>query len=110
MALTIFGTAMSAVSGPPPMRTAPSTRSGYASTGEICRTDPGSGDDVVVVVTDPLVFARWHLGLVEWGTALRTGGIQVSGSRALSRALPRWNGCPDVWRERRAEAEDRREG
>jgi DNA-binding HxlR family transcriptional regulator len=78
--------------------------------GEICRTDPEFGDDVVVVVTDPLVFARWHLGLIEWGTALRTGGIQVSGSRALSRALPKWNGCPDVWRERRAQAEDRREG
>lgn len=29
---------------------------------EVCRFDPGFGDDLVVHVEDPLAFARWHLG------------------------------------------------
>jgi DNA-binding HxlR family transcriptional regulator len=70
--------------------------------GELCRTDPGFGDDVVVTVKDPLVFARWHLGLVGWSAALRSGGIHVSGPRDLCRALPTWNGGPQVWAERRS--------
>lgn len=74
--------------------------------GEVCLTDPGFGDDVVVVVSDPLVFARWHLGLIGWGTALRSGGIEVSGARELCRALPSWNAGPDKHAEWRA-AHDR---
>ena len=70
--------------------------------GEVCRINPGFGDDVVVVVTDSLMFARWHLGLVGWTTALRSGGIQVSGPRDLCRALPTWNGGPEAATKRRA--------
>jgi hypothetical protein len=50
----------------------------------------------VVTITDPLTFARWHLGLVEWGAALRSGQVQVQGPRALSRALPTWNAGPET--------------
>jgi hypothetical protein len=72
--------------------------------GEICRVDPGFGDDLVVTITDPLTFARWHVGLVEWGAALRSGAIQVSGPPALCRALPTWNAGPDDERAQAREA------
>jgi DNA-binding HxlR family transcriptional regulator len=68
---------------------------------EICRVDPGFGDDLVVTIADPLTFARWHLGLVGWGAALRSGEIQVQGPRALSRALPTWNAGPETNARRR---------
>ena len=58
---------------------------------EICEKHPGGDEQLVVTVNDPLVFARWHLGQVHWGAALRSGAIQVSGSRALARALPTWH-------------------
>jgi DNA-binding HxlR family transcriptional regulator len=73
--------------------------------GELCRVDPGFGDDLVVTITDPLIFTRWHMGRVDWATALRSGGIRVSGSRALSRALPTWNAGPETNARRRAELE-----
>jgi DNA-binding HxlR family transcriptional regulator len=58
---------------------------------EVCEKFPGGEEDLVVVVNDPVVFARWHLGELEWGRALRSGAIEVSGSRDLARALPMWN-------------------
>ena len=72
---------------------------------EICRVDPGFGDDLVVTVNDPLTFARWHLGLVGWGAAVASGQIQVSGPRALSRALPTWNAGPETNARRRRRLE-----
>jgi DNA-binding HxlR family transcriptional regulator len=33
---------------------------------ELCRVDPGFGDDLVVTINAPLTFARWHVGLVDW--------------------------------------------
>jgi len=72
--------------------------------GEVCRTDPGFGDDAVVTVHDPLVFARWHLGLIPWATALRLKGVEIRGPRDLCRAVPTWNGGPDHARKRRAAA------
>jgi DNA-binding HxlR family transcriptional regulator len=71
-------------------------------TAEICRIDPGFGDDLVVTITDPLAFARWHMGLVDWAAALRSGQIQVSGPQALRRALPTWNAGPETNAARRA--------
>lgn len=71
--------------------------------GEICNFNPGFGDDVVVTVCDPLTFARWHLGLVEWGAALRCGAIRVDGPRELSREVPTWNAYPQMRAGRRAE-------
>jgi hypothetical protein len=61
-----------------------------------CRTfneiaDPGGEEELVVVVRDPVAFARWHLGEAEWGDALRCGAIEVTGSSTLARALPTWN-------------------
>ena len=35
--------------------------------GELCRVDPGFGDDLVVTITDPLAFTHWHMGRVELG-------------------------------------------
>jgi DNA-binding HxlR family transcriptional regulator len=58
---------------------------------EYCLKYPGGDEDLIVVVHDPLVFARWHMGLVAWGDALRSGAIEVLGATALARALPTWN-------------------
>lgn len=58
---------------------------------EICEKYPGGDEDLVVVVHDPVVFARWHLGEVEWAHALRTNAIELKGSRTLARALPTWH-------------------
>ena len=73
---------------------------------EVCRIDPGFGDDVVVVVADPLPFARWHAGFISWASALRSGGITVSGNRELRRALPTWNAGPQIMKDRRAKLTD----
>ena len=58
---------------------------------EICETYPGGEEDLVVVVHDPLAFARWHLGEIRWGDALRSGAIELQGSLALARGLPTWH-------------------
>lgn len=70
---------------------------------EICSFDPGFGDDLVVTIENHLAFARWHLGLVEWATALRSGDIKVTGPRDLSRELPTWNAGPEIHARLRAE-------
>jgi hypothetical protein len=58
---------------------------------EVCEKHPGGEEDLVVVVSDPVAFARWDLGELEWGDAARGGGaIQVRGPGALARALPTW--------------------
>lgn len=58
---------------------------------EICEKYPGGDEDLVVIVNDPVVFARWHMGEIGWGDALRSGGIELRGSRNLARALPTWH-------------------
>ena len=58
---------------------------------EICETFPGGEEDLVVVVNDPLAFARWHLGELTWPNAVRSGAIAVTGPRQLVRALPTWH-------------------
>lgn len=58
---------------------------------EICENHPGGEEDLVVDIRDPLAFARWHLGEIEWGDALRSGAIKLSGRRDLARALPTWS-------------------
>jgi DNA-binding HxlR family transcriptional regulator len=58
---------------------------------EYCLKYPGGEEELIVVVNDPLAFARWHMGQIEWGDALRSGAIEVKGSPALARALPTWN-------------------
>ena len=46
---------------------------------EICEKYPGGDEHLVVVVNDPVIFARWHLGEIGWGDALRSGAIELSG-------------------------------
>jgi hypothetical protein len=58
---------------------------------EVCLKHPGGEEDLVVVIHDPVAFARWHMGQLEWAVALRSGAIQVDGSRTMARALPTWN-------------------
>ena len=58
---------------------------------EICEKYPGGEEDLIVVVHDPVAFARWHLGEITWGAALRSEAIEVTGSRTLARALPTWH-------------------
>lgn len=58
---------------------------------EVCHKHPGFDEDLIVVVHDAQVFARWHLGLVEWVDALRADAVHVDGPRDLARALPSWN-------------------
>jgi hypothetical protein len=47
------------------------------------------------VVNDPVAFARWHLGEVEWGAVLRSEAIEITGPRTLARALPTWSNSPE---------------
>jgi DNA-binding HxlR family transcriptional regulator len=58
---------------------------------ELCLKHPGGDEDLVVVINAPIAFARWHLGKIEWAEALRSGAIEVKGSRTLAKALPHWN-------------------
>jgi DNA-binding HxlR family transcriptional regulator len=58
---------------------------------EYCLKHPGGEEQLIVVVNDPLAFARWHIGQLQWRDALRSGAIEVQGFPALARALPRWN-------------------
>lgn len=73
---------------------------------EICEKHPGGDEDLVVVVHDPVAFARWHLGDIEWGDALSSGAIEVKGSRALGRALPTWNRRGGEWVDSRLRLSD----
>jgi DNA-binding HxlR family transcriptional regulator len=63
---------------------------------EICEKHPGGDEDLVVLVHEPLAFARWHLGEIGWGDALRSGAIEVTGRRDLARAMPTWNRCVNL--------------
>jgi DNA-binding HxlR family transcriptional regulator len=58
---------------------------------EICERHPGGEEDLVVLINEPLAFARWHLGELGWRDALRCGAIKLTGRRDLARALPTWN-------------------
>jgi DNA-binding HxlR family transcriptional regulator len=67
---------------------------------ELCLFDPGFGVDLVVRIEQPLAFAQWHLGLLEWRDVLGNG-VTLTGPRQLQRALPTWNACPAFHRSRR---------
>lgn len=57
---------------------------------EVCRTDPGFDEDLVVTA-ESKALAEWHLGRIEWTDAVRSERIQVSGPQRLARVLPTWN-------------------
>ena len=50
-------------------------------------------------------FARWHLGLVDWGAALQSGQVRAQGPPALRRTLPTWNAGPETNARRRRRLE-----
>jgi DNA-binding HxlR family transcriptional regulator len=75
---------------------------------ELCATDPGYGEDLVVEVNDTMVFARWHLGHIDWANALRSGGITVRGRQDLRKALPTWNRRPEMGKRLRGAQGDAR--
>jgi hypothetical protein len=52
---------------------------------EYCLRYPGGEEELIVVVNDPLAFARWHIGQIRSSDALRSGAIEVTGPR-------RWRG------------------
>ena len=54
----------------------------------------GGEEHLVVVVNDPVAFARWHLGEFRWADALRSSAIEVLGTRTLARSLPTWHRDP----------------
>jgi DNA-binding HxlR family transcriptional regulator len=70
--------------------------------GEICTFDPGFGDDLVVVIHDPVAFAHWHLGRSRWSDLLRAGAVELTGPPGLRRALPTWDSAPDFFVAQRA--------
>ena len=63
---------------------------------EVCRFDPGFGDDVIITLHQPVAFARWHLGLDTWAEGLASGAIEVTGDHAIARAVPTWNDGPEA--------------
>ena len=58
---------------------------------EVCEKHPGGEEHLVVVVNSPVAFAKWHLGELRWGDALRSRAIEVQGTRTLARTLPTWH-------------------
>ena len=79
--------------------------------GEVCAKHPGFEEDLVVAIEDAQAFARWHLGLIEWEQALRSGGIRVEGRPDVARALPTWNAGPQAhiqWRKEHVQVPTRR--
>lgn len=70
---------------------------------ELCVKYPGFEEDLVVAIENAQTFARWHVGLVDWGAALRAGHIRISGPRELARELPTWNAGPYIHALQRGE-------
>ena len=57
---------------------------------EVCRSNPGFDEDLVVTV-DSRALSEWHLGRLAWADGLRSGRIAIAGPTSLARALPKWN-------------------
>lgn len=58
--------------------------------GELCYRDPGFEPDLHVKARSE-AFTRWHIGEMEWWSAVKAGEIEVSGPRRLAKQLPTWN-------------------
>ena len=57
---------------------------------EVCRTDPGYDNDLLVTA-ESVALAEWHLGRTEWSHEIDRGRITVTGIPRLANALPKWN-------------------
>jgi DNA-binding HxlR family transcriptional regulator len=75
------------------VHTAPQRRSYWVVVEEgaasVCLQDPGYDVDAVVTCTT-LALARVFSGNVTWNDAVRSGSIEVTGSRPVVNSLPRW--------------------
>jgi hypothetical protein len=69
---------------------------------ELCAFDPTFGDDLVVIVNDPVDLARWHLGQIEWSRLVKSRAVVVTGPTNLRRKLPRTNTRPLVGQQMQA--------
>jgi DNA-binding HxlR family transcriptional regulator len=56
---------------------------------DLCYSDPGFGDDVVVR-SDLEAITRVYLGELRWADAQRAGRLEVEGSRELTRGVNDW--------------------
>jgi DNA-binding HxlR family transcriptional regulator len=57
---------------------------------EVCRTNPGFDEDLVVTAASKAL-AEWHLGRLSWADAIRAGQFDVAGPPRLVKELPTWN-------------------
>ncbi len=57
---------------------------------EICRTNPGLDEDLLVTA-EAEAFVKWHAGQLAWAEATRDGRIELDGPAWLARAFPTWN-------------------
>lgn len=58
---------------------------------EVCRKPPGYDEDLVVT-SDTEWLAKWHMGRVSLGNAMRSRRIEVDGPQRLVREFSRWGG------------------
>jgi DNA-binding HxlR family transcriptional regulator len=58
---------------------------------EVCTTSPGY-DDELVLVSDTDWLARWYMGHVSLGSAMRANRISIDGPRDLVRGFTKWAG------------------
>jgi hypothetical protein len=56
---------------------------------DVCNVDPGYPVTVTVATTLPHMVEIWR-GDREWATALRSGTLEMQGTTAACRAVPRW--------------------
>jgi DNA-binding HxlR family transcriptional regulator len=57
---------------------------------EVCRKPPGFEEDLIVT-TESVALAEWHLGRLEWEEAIAQDRIKIIGLPKLAKALPTWN-------------------
>jgi len=58
---------------------------------EVCVKFPGFDDDLVVT-TDSLTLAKWHMGWITLSSAVDRELIAIEGPPTLVRAFPTWGG------------------
>jgi DNA-binding HxlR family transcriptional regulator len=58
---------------------------------EVCLKPPGYDEDLIVT-SDTESLARFHMGELQLGTAMRAGRIQIEGPRHLIREFAGWGG------------------
>ena len=57
--------------------------------GEVCLKHPGFEENLFIQA-DAKAFMDWYMGETTWANAIRTGSINVQGTRTLTRAFPTW--------------------